>query len=320
MGLPFRTRVPAVAAPMFLVSGPDLVIAAAKAGIVGCFPTPNARPIATLEAWMDRISGELADAAKANPTAIVGPWAANLITHSSNARLPEDLALVAKYEPPMIVTALGSPKPAVAVAKTYGGLVFADVIDVVFARKAIEAGADGLVLVCAGAGGHTGHMSPFAFLSEVRKFHAGPVILGGGIGDGAGMAGAIAAGADLVYLGTRFIAASESLASPEYKEMVARAGPNDILPSAAITGTTANWLKPSLVANGYDPANMPANPGRDYDTGTAGAKRWANIWSAGQGVGTVEGVEPVSAIVDRLEREYLLAMARVADLAAELRI
>lgn len=311
MALPFRLRLPAVAAPMFLVSGPDLVIAAAKAGIVGCFPTPNARPIATLEAWMDRISGEIADARRADPGGVVGPWCANLITHSSNARLPEDLALVAKYRPPMLVTALGSPKPAIAVARGYGGLVFADVINLALAKKAIDAGADGLVLVSAGAGGHTGNLSPFAFLAAVREFFDGPVILGGGIGEGAGMAGAITAGADLVYLGTSFIAASESLADPAYKAMVTAATADDIVPSAGITGTTANWLAPSLIANGYDPRAMPTAPSRDYDTGTSGAKRWATIWSAGQGVGAVKAVEPVAAIVDRLERQYRAAFARV---------
>ena len=305
---------------MFLVSGPALVIAAARAGVIGCFPTPNARPIATLEAWMDEISSTLADAARAQPRAVIGPWCANLITHSSNARLSEDLELVAKYQPPMLVTALGSPKPAIAVARGYGGLVFADVINLTLARKAVEAGVDGLVLVSAGAGGHTGHLSPFAFLSAVRSFFDGPIILGGGISDGAGVAGAIAAGADLVYMGTRFIVADESLADPAYKDMVAQASADDIIASAGITGTTANWLKASLIANGYDPTNMPAAPGRDYDTGTAGTKRWATIWSAGQGVGTISAREPTASIVDRLEREYLMAMTRVADIAADLRI
>ena len=210
----FNLRLPVFAAPMFLISGPEMVLAACKAGIIGAFPTPNARPIETLDVWMKQITEGLAQAHDEQPAASIGPWCANLVTHSSNTRLPEDLALIAKYKPPIVVTALGSPKPAIEVVHSYGGLVFADVIDIKLARKAVATGADGLACVSAGAGGHTGMLSPFAFVSAVREFFEGQVIVGGGISDGWGIAGAIACGADYVYMGTRFIPTTESMAAP----------------------------------------------------------------------------------------------------------
>lgn len=296
-------RLPVFAAPMFLISGPDLVIAACKAGIIGAFPTPNARSLEQLDAWMTRINAETQGAA---------PWCANLVTHSSNARLPEDLALVAKHQPPFVVTALGSPKPATAVVQAYGGKVFADVTSIALAKKAVEAGADGLACICTGAGGHTGALSPFAFVSAVRGFFDGPVVLGGGITDGYGLAGAVASGADYVYMGTRFLAAAESLAPEGYKDMVVQATVDDLLVSPAITGTNASWLKPSLIANGLDPASLPDSPERAYDSGQSfKGKRWSSVWSAGQGVGAVQGVEPVAQIVARLEQEYGAARARL---------
>jgi nitronate monooxygenase len=247
-------RLPVIAAPMFLVSGPELVIAACRAGIVGAFPTPNCRTVEELDGWMDTITRALAEKnGSAIPTA---PWAANLITHSTNARLPDDLALVKRYRPPLVITALGSPKPAVEVVHSYGGLVFADVINVNLARKAVAAGADGLVCIAAGAGGHTGYFSPFAFISAVREFFAGPIVIGGGISDGAGIAGAIAAGADYAYVGTRFLPTQESRAVDSYKQMIVDCGPDDLIVSAALTGTPASWLKPSLVACGYDIAAL----------------------------------------------------------------
>jgi len=295
-------RLPVFAAPMFLISGPDLVIAACKAGIVGAFPTPNCRTVDQLDQWMTRISAEVGDA----------PWCANLVTHSTNARLADDLALIAKHKPPFVVTALGSPRPAVDTVRAYGGTLIADVTTPTLAKKALAAGADGLACICAGAGGHTGTLSPFAFASAVRQFHHGPLIIGGGISDGAGIAGAIAAGADYVYMGTSFIAAEESLASQPYKDMLAAAQIEDLLVSAGITGTPASWLKPSLIANGYDPANMPDAPGKAYDsTQNQSAKRWADVWSAGQGVGAVTGTEPVAQIVERLETEYKAALTRL---------
>lgn len=308
---PFDTlRLPVFAAPMFLVSGPDMVIAACRAGIAGAFPTPNCRTSADLDQWMGTITGALKPGD--------GPWIANMITHSTNARLAEDLRLVAEYKPPVVITALGSPRPVMETVKGYGGLVFADVVNMTLARKAAEAGVDGLACVSAGAGGHTGHLSPFAFISAVRDFFDGYVAVGGGVGDGAGVAGAVAAGADFVYMGTRFLAAAESLAQAEYKQMVVDAGPDDLTVSAAVTGTPASWLKPSLRAAGLDPDNLGGPAVRDYSGGSS-QKRWKDIWAAGQGLGAVRGIEPVSDIVARLEAEYATALDRFAaraDVAA----
>ena len=312
---PFALRVPVFAAPMFLISGPELVLAACKAGIIGAFPTPNARPIATLQAWMHQITEGLARARDEQPAATIGPWCANLVTHSSNTRLAEDLELVARYKPPVVVTALGSPKPAIEVVHAYGGLVFADVISLGLARKAVAAGADGLACVCAGAGGHTGFLSPFAFISAVREFFDGYVIAGGGISDGWGVAGAIASGADFVYMGTRFIPAAESMAPGEYKQMVVESGIDDLIVSAGITGTAASWLKPSLRANGMDPDNLPDAPGRQYDSNQSFAgKKWTEVWAAGQGLGTIRRIEPTASIVDQLARDYQQAMTRMQSL------
>ncbi len=312
---PFSLRLPVFAAPMFLISGPELVLAACKAGIIGAFPTPNARPIETLDTWMKQITEGLARARDEQPAATIGPWCANLVTHSSNTRLPQDLALIARYKPPVVVTALGSPKPAIEAVHGYGGLVFADVVNLTLARKAVAAGADGLACVSTGAGGHTGSLSPFAFVSAVREFFGGHVIVGGGISDGWGVAGAIAAGADYVYMGTRFIPVAESLAQAEYKQMLVDSTVDDLVVSAGITGTPASWLKPSLRANGLDPDNMPAAPARNYDSSQSiGAKKWKDVWAAGQGVGAIKSVEPVAAVVDRLAQEYAQATARLAGL------
>lgn len=310
---PAGLRLPVFAAPMFLISGPEMVLAACRAGIVGAFPTPNARPIAQLGAWMQQITEGVA--AARDELGTVGPWCANLVTHSSNTRLAEDLALVARFKPPVVVTALGSPKPAIAVVHSYGGLVFADVTSIGLARKAVAAGADGLACVSAGAGGHTGSLSPFAFVSAVREFFDGHIVVGGGISDGWGVAGAMAAGADFVYMGTRFIPSAESLAPAAYKQMIVDGTVDDLVVSAGITGTPASWLKPSLRANGLDPDNLPDSPGRQYDSnqGTAG-KKWADVWAAGQGLGAVRAVEPVATIVERLAGEYAAAMQRLRGL------
>ena len=309
---PYPLRIPVVAAPMFLVTGPDLVIAACKAGIVGAFPTPNARTIEVLDGWMQQITDSLAEAREKSNGSIIGPWAANLVTHSSNPRLSKDLELIAKYKPPIVITALGSPKPAIEVVHDYGGLVIGDVISLKLAHKAAEAGVDGMACVSAGAGGHTGTISPFAFISAVREFFDGFVIVGGGIADGWGVAGAIAAGADLIYMGTRFIATEESIAVPRYKEMVTQCNVDDLVISAGITGTPAIWLKPSLRDNGYDPDNMPDAPTKNYDGEHEGAKRWSDLWAAGQGVGRVKSVQPVAAIVDEIEGEYRAAQQRLS--------
>ena len=288
---------------MFLVSGPDLVIAAARSGIIGAFPTPNCRTAVELDAWMTRIDAETRDAS--------GLWAANLVTHSSNAQLAEHLELVAKHRPQIVITALGSPEPAIPVVHGYGGLVLADVVNAGLARKAAAAGADGLVAVSSGAGGHTGQLSPFAFLSILRGFFDGIICVGGGIADGHGVAGAIAAGADLVYMGTRFLASEESLAAPAYKQMVVDAQAQDLLVSDAITGTPASWLKPSLIAAGYDVANLGDKPERNY--GGDPAKQWRDLWSAGHGLHATTKVEPVSAIVDDIASDFDAAMRRVAE-------
>lgn len=313
--LAFRLRLPVVAAPMFLVSGPELVLAACRAGIVGAFPTPNARPIEVLEDWMKQITQGLTRMQNAQPPETIGPWCANLITHSSNTRLPEDLALIAKYQPPVVVTALGSPKPAIDVVHGYGGIVLADVINLTLARKAVAAGADGLACITAGAGGHTGFLSPFAFVSSVREFFDGLVVVGGGISDGWGVAGAIAAGADLVYMGTRFIPTLESMADPAYKQMLVDSTADDLVISASITGTPASWLKPSLKANGLDPDQLPSAPLRSYDSNQAmGAKKWRDVWAAGQGVGAIKAVESTAKVVNRLAVEYAAARQRFSNM------
>ena len=313
--LTFPLRLPVVAAPMFLVSGPDLVLAACRAGIVGAFPTPNARPIEVLEDWMQQITQGLERAKNEQPAETIGPWCANLITHSSNTRLPEDLALIARYRPPVVVTALGSPKPAIEVVHGYGGIVLADVTNLTLARKAVAAGADGLACITAGAGGHTGFLSPFAFVSAVREFFDGVVVVGGGISDGWGVAGAIAAGADLVYMGTRFIPTQESMADPAYKQMLVDSTVDDLIISAGITGTPASWLKPSLKANGLDPDDLPSAPPRSYDSNQAiGAKKWRDVWAAGQGVGAIKAVESTADVVSRLAVEYAAARQRFLTL------
>lgn len=293
-------RLPAVAAPMFLVSGPDLVLAACRSGIIGAFPAHNARTIETLEQWFDTISRTLpADAP---------PWAVNIMVHRTYARTAEELELAVKYRVPIIITALGSPKAVVDVVHGYGGLVIADVNSVMHARKATAAGVDGLVLVSAGAGGHTGQISAFAFVPEVREFFDGIIAVGGAIGSGRAVRAAEILGADLAYLGTRFIASTESMASTDYKTMLIEAGAEDIVLSASISGVPANWLKASLVRAGIDPSAPPAKPemnlGRPEDTGK---KKWKDVWSAGQGVGVVHAIEPVGVIVDRLAREYVEA-------------
>ncbi|GAA0649299.1 nitronate monooxygenase [Sphingomonas ursincola] len=300
-----KLRLPVVAAPMFLVSGPEMVIAAARSGIVGAFPTPNCRTAADLDAWMTRIAAET----EGSP----GLWAANLVTHSSNQRLADDLALIAKHKPPIVITALGSPAPAVETVHGYGGIVLADVISVALGRKAAAAGADGLVCVSAGAGGHTGFLSPFAFITALRAEFGGIICVGGGIADGAALAGAIAAGADLVYMGTRFLAAEESMAVPGYKQMVVDSHIEDLVVSPAITGTPASWLIPSLVACGYDPKDLGKPATRDYG-GDPHAK-WKDLWAAGQGVGAVRSVEPVSAIVNEIEAGFRAAAERLGQRA-----
>jgi nitronate monooxygenase len=302
MAIPANLRanlaLPAIAAPMFLVSGPEMVIAACRAGLIGSFPTPNARTNAILEEWLERIVTELGD----DPDA--ASWAVNLVVHPSNERLPADLASVVRHKAPLVITALGSPARVVDAVHDYGGMVFADVNSVGFARKAAAAGVDGLVLVASGAGGHTGMTAGFAFVEEVRQFWDGPVVLGGAISTGHAVRAAEVLGADLAYLGTSLIACEESLAAPAYKDMIVAAGAEDIVPSKGITGVTANWLRHSLIAAGYDPANMQEDKKPDFENAQDDAKAWKNVWSAGQGVGAVRAIEPLATIAARLKQEY----------------
>ena len=299
-------RLPLIAAPMFLVSGPDIVLAACAAGICGAFPAPNARSIEALEQWLLRVtSGRAALAAGVAP---VGPWALNLVTHSTYDRLGAELDLVDRFQPPLVITALGSPAPVVARVHAYGGLVIADVNSVALARKAAAAGVDGLALVCAGAGGHTGRISAFAFVPAVRRFFDGIVIVGGAIGTGGAIRAAELLGADLVYAGTPFIAASESLASDAYRDMVVRASLEDLVLSRALTGADAYYLRESIVAAGLDPDSLVGKEKVNWTNSQGQIKAWKDVWSAGQGVESVRAIEPVAAIVRRLEAEYAEAV------------
>ncbi len=290
--------IPAIGAPMFLISGPEMVIAQAKAGMIGCFPTPNARTTEILDDWMRQIATELENDPKA------ATWAVNLVVHSSNDRLPSDLDCVIRHRPRLVITALGSPARVVDAVHGYGGLVFADVNSIGFARKAASAGVDGLVLVASGAGGHTGQTAGFAFVEEVRQFWDGPIVLGGAISTGQAIRAAEILGADLAYVGTALISCQESMAERAYKDMVIGAGAEDIVPSKGITGVTANWLRQSLVAAGYDPANMPEDKKPNFENAQDDAKAWKNVWSAGQGVGSVKAIEPMAQIASRLKQEY----------------
>ena len=299
-------RLPVLAAPMFLVSGTDLVGAAARAGGLGAVPTQNCRTAEQLDEWLATIAAGVGSR----------PWAVNLVTHSSNTRLADDLRLVGEYRPPVVITALGSPRPVMEVVKGYGGLVVGDVVSIALARKAVAAGVDGLACISAGAGGHTGHLSPFAFVSAVRAFFDGIITVGGGIADGHGIAGAVAAGADLVYMGTRFLASRESLASEAYKQMVVEHGPDDLVVSAGITGAPASWLRPSLLAHGLDPDHLVHEGARSYDAAQAPAARWSQLWAAGQGLQSIHAVQPVAEIVDELEAEYAAAAERFTRLTS----
>lgn len=306
-------RLPVVQAPMFLVSGPEMVIAAARAGIMGSFPTQNARTPEQLQQWLDTIR----DGTTIEGNGIEGkrlPWAANIIVHPTYERRDADMELLARYRPTLVVTALGSPAHVIERVHGYGGLVFADVTNPRLARKAVEAGVDGLVLVCAGAGGHTGQLSPFAFVDTVREFWDGPLIVGGGIATGRDVRAVLALGADLAYLGTRFLATTESMVSEAYKRMVVDSSAEDIVCSDAITGVKANWLRASLIRAGYDPDNMP-KPGRVNVAETIRGKRWKDIWAAGQSVGPVRAIEPLADVVDTLEREWLGLSPAVAPAA-----
>jgi len=301
---------PVIGAPLFLVSGPDLVIAQCKAGIIGSFPALNARPQHVLDEWLTRIKTELAEYKEANPDAKVAPFAVNQICHGSNDRLMADMETCVKHEVPIIITSLRPPSEVVEAAHSYGGLVYHDVISVRHAQKAAEQGVDGLILVCAGAGGHAGTLSPFALLREVKEWFDGTVILSGSIGDGHSVASAIALGADFAYIGTRFIATHEANAEPEYKKMLEESAAADIVYSSLFTGVLGNYLKPSISNAGLDPDNLPDADKSSMNFGSGGntdSKAWKDIWGSGQGIGLIEDSPSVEELVGRLKSEYELA-------------
>ena len=309
-------RLPAFAAPMFLVSSPELVIAACQAGLVGSFPAPNLRTSAEFGGWMSQISEALAE--PSSESWPVAPWAVNLVTHSTSLRLAEDLKQVAEHKPPLVITALGSPKPVMSTVHGYGGLVFADVTSLKLARKAVEAKVDGLVLVCSGAGGHTGELSPLMFVERVREFFDGYIALAGAITTGEAILASRVLGANFGYLGTAFIPALESHAAPEYRQMLVEGVPEDLMVTRAFTGARASMLKPSMVAQGLDPAEIEHKVAKINFTGRQNetVKPWSGIWGAGQGLGRIERIEPARAIVDRLSVEYELARKRTLELCS----
>ncbi len=296
-------RIPVIAAPMFLVSTPALVIEASRSGIIGSFPAPNARTAADLRDWLTTITDGLEQARTRGEKPAA--WAMNMITHQTYSRFEEELDLIREFQPGLVITALGGPKRVVDTVHSYGGLVFADVINPFYARKATEAGADGLVLVCAGAGGHTGSYSHFAFIEEVRKFFDGPIALSGAISNGKAIRAAEILGADLAYIGTPFIATYESMAPPAHKEMVVDKSISDLIQSRAVTGALGNWLQDSLVSSGFDMAQIDSKAKIDFSGDMqSGSKAWKDIFSAGQALGQVEKILHTGQIVDRLALEY----------------
>ena len=307
-----RLRLPVIGGPMFIVSGPELVLAQCKAGIVGSFPALNARPESMLDTWLTRISKELQVIKAEQPGAKIAPYAVNQIVHSSNVRLQHDLDLCVKHRVPIMITSLRAPDAVVEAAHSYGGLVFHDVTTIKHAQRALQAGVDGLILVCTGAGGHAGRLSPFAFVPEVRAFYDGAIILSGSIASGGAILAARALGADLAYIGTRFIASEEANAPAEYKKMIIDSRAEDIVYTSLFTGVHGNYLKGSIVNAGMDPDNLPEGDKSkmDFGSGSAKAKAWRDIWGAGQGVGQMSDAPHAGAIVERLEAEYSAALKR----------
>lgn len=308
-----QMSLPVIGAPMFIVGNPDLVIGQCVSGVIGSFPALNARPAEVLDEWLEKIQSGLDGHRRAHPGAKVAPFAVNQIIHQSNDRLDRDLDACVRHRVPMIITSLRAPDDVVKRVHGYGGVVFHDVINVRHAEKALEAGVDGLILVCAGAGGHAGMLSPFALVREVRRFFKGPIALSGAITDGAGILAAEAIGADFAYIGTRFIASREANAPEAYKQMIRQSRAADILYTPFFTGVHGNYLKPSIVAAGLDPDNLPVvdktkmNFGSDREK----PKAWKEIWGAGQGVGNIDDAPPVRELVERLRREYEDAKARL---------
>lgn len=305
---------PVIASPMFTISYPELVLAQCKAGIVGSFPALNARPAELLDQWLTDMKAELTQFQANHPDKPVGPIAVNQIVHDSNVRLMQDVQTCVKHQVPIFITSLRAPVPEIIDAvHAYGGIVLHDVINMRHAAKALEAGVDGLIVVAAGAGGHAGAQSPFALVGELRRHYQGPVILSGSITTGAAVLAAQAMGADLAYIGTRFIASTEAHAAQDYKQAIVRASASDIVYTDLFTGVRGNYIRESIEKAGLDPDNLPTSKqGMNFADGTSKPKSWKDIWGAGQGVGQIDDIIPVAEIVARLKREYDQALARIS--------
>lgn len=308
------TRVPVIAAPLFIISHPALTLAQCKAGVVGSFPALNARPEAQLDEWLAEITEDLAAYNARNPDRPAAPFAVNQIVHKSNRRLEHDLMLCVKYKVPIVISSLGAVPEVNAAIHSYGGIVLHDVINNRHANSAIRKGADGLIAVATGAGGHAGTLSPFALIQEIRTWFDGPLLLSGAIATGGAVLAAQAMGADMAYIGSPFIATTEARASDAYKQMIVDSAAGDIVYSNYFTGIHGNYLKPSIVAAGMDPDHLPeADPSKmDFETATSGAKAWKDIWGCGQGIGAVTEIAPAASLIDRLALEYAQARQRLA--------
>ncbi|MGR9151184.1 NAD(P)H-dependent flavin oxidoreductase [Rhizobium leguminosarum] len=309
-----RLRLPVIGSPLFIISHPTLTLAQCKAGIVGAFPALNARPESQLDEWLAEITEELARHDAAHPERPAAPFAVNQIVHMSNKRLEDDLSLCVKYKVPIVISSLGAVPEVNAAVHSYGGIVLHDIINNRHAHSAIRKGADGLIAVAAGAGGHAGTLSPFALVQEIREWFDGPLLLAGAIATGGAILAAEAMGADMAYIGSPFIATEEARAADAYKQAIVAGAAGDIVYSNYFTGVHGNYLKPSIVAAGMDPDNLPlADVSKmDFEQAVGGAKAWKDIWGSGQGISAVKTVEPVAKLVDRLEDEYRAARARLA--------
>jgi nitronate monooxygenase len=305
-----RLRLPVIGSPLFIVSNPELVIAQCKAGIIGSFPALNARPQALLDEWLHRITEELGEWDRANPSRPAAPFAVNQIVHRSNTRLELDMATCAKWRVPIVITSLGAIEEVNQGVHQWGGITLHDIINDRFARKAVSKGADGIIAVAAGAGGHAGRLSPFALVQEIREWFSGPLILSGAIATGRSVLAAQAMGADLAYIGSPFIATEEANASHAYKEGIVQGRADDIIYSNLFTGVHGNYLRQSIEAAGLDPHNLPEGDLKTMDFGSGDgskAKAWRDIWGSGQGIGAVKRIEPAAAYIDRLSRDYASA-------------
>ncbi|ASR08041.1 nitronate monooxygenase [Rhizobium leguminosarum bv. viciae] len=309
-----RLRLPVIGSPLFIISHPALTLAQCKAGIVGAFPALNARPESQLDEWLAEITEELARHDAAHPERPAAPFAVNQIVHMSNKRLEHDLMLCVKYKVPIVISSLGAVPEVNAAVHSYGGIVLHDIINNRHAHSAIRKGADGLIAVAAGAGGHAGTLSPFALVQEIREWFDGPLLLAGAISTGGAILAAEAMGADMAYIGSPFIATEEARAADAYKQAIVAGAASDIVYSNYFTGVHGNYLKPSIVAAGMDPDNLPlADVSKmDFEQAVGGAKAWKDIWGSGQGISAIKAVEPVANLVDRLAAEYRAARARLA--------